>query len=85
MVDEQGKLSTCTDDALFAVHKMRTELELCKRPLARLVREIALKVGGAGAQGLRYSRAAMLALQEAVEAHLAVTFESEFARCSGCL
>ena len=79
------RFSTCTDDALFAVHKMRTELELCQTAFARLVREIALEVGGAGAQGFRYSRAAMLALQEAAEAHLVVTFESEFARCSGCL
>ena len=69
----------------FAVHRERTELEIPKSAFARLVREIALEVGGPGAQGLRYSRAAMLALQEAVEAHLAVTFESEFARCSGCL
>lgn len=69
----------------FAVHRERTKLEIPKSAFARLVREIALEVGGPGAQGLRCSRSALLALQEAAEAHLVVTFESESTMCSGCL
>jgi hypothetical protein len=41
-----------------------------------------LKVCGPEAQHIRFCRSAMLALQEAVEAHLVIDFESEFTTSS---
>ena len=55
-------------------YKTSTELLIRKRPFARLVREIAQDYKS----DLRFQSTAILALQEAAEAHLIGTFEDAY-------
>ncbi|KAF0739426.1 hypothetical protein Ae201684P_009935 [Aphanomyces euteiches] len=55
-------------------YQKSTELLLRKLPFARLVREIQLQFSGIGQQ-YRWQAEALLALQEAAEAHLVRIFE----------
>lgn len=63
--------------ALMEIRKFQksTDLLIPKLPFARLIRELAMKVGGASNPNMRFQSSALMALQEAAEAFLVTLFE----------